>query len=122
MGLKVVTDGKPVTIYRQDKESQGGIKYTQYSIGVASKNANGEWVNGFIDCQFRKGVDIPNKSKIFINNSFYTVSEFNGKKYYKIFVMDYQMESAGTSVNNLPTNDMGFLNIPDGIAEENPFD
>ena len=79
MGLRITTDGKPVTVYRQDKTANSGTTYQQYSLGVASKDKDGNWVNGFIDCQFKKGVDVANKAKINITNGFYIVSEYNGK-------------------------------------------
>ena len=44
MGLKISTDGKPVTVYRQDKTTQSGATYQQYSLGVASKDKDGNWV------------------------------------------------------------------------------
>ena len=94
MGLKVTTDGKPVSVYRNDKQTQYGT-FTTYSLGVSSKDKDGNWINGYVDCQFKKGVDIPNKSKINITNSFYTVSEYQGKKYNKIFVMDYVIVEQG---------------------------
>ncbi len=119
MGLKVITDGKAVTVYRQDKTSQNGVAYTQYSLGISSKNANGEWVNGFLDCQFKKGTDIPNKSKIEIANSFYTVSEYNGKKYTKLFVLDFTVVENG-EVKTVPNN-TDFMNIPDGLDDGFPF-
>lgn len=118
MGLVVKTDGKPVTVYRQDKTSGSGVAYQQYSLGVASKDKDGNWVNGFVECQFKKGVDIPNKSKINIKNAFYIVSEYNGKKYYKIFIMEYEMEEAGASP--VQVDAAGFMSV-DAIDEELPF-
>lgn len=119
MGLKVTTDGRAVTIYRQDKTSQGGNSYTQYSIGVASKDRDGNWINGFIDCQFKKGVEIANKSKIHINNAFYTVSEYNGKKYYKLFIMEYEVEEGGEPAPRPAPDD--FMQISDSDLENMPF-
>lgn len=121
MGLKIITDDRYVTVYRQDKTSQNGKAYTQYSLGIASKNANGEWVNGFIDCQFKKGTDIPNKAKIEITNSFYTVSEYNGKKYNKLFVLDFTITEGGESNQPAPTGNEEWMNIPDGVDEGLPF-
>lgn len=117
MGLKIVTDSKPVTVIRQDKTSSAGNAYTQYSLMVSSKNTDNTWVSGFIEAQFKKGVDIANKTKININNAFYTVSEYNGKKYTKIFVLEYDVAEAG---EQKPSGD-GFMNIPDGIENELPF-
>lgn len=123
MGLKIITDGKPVTVYRQDKTSQNGVAYTQYSLGVSSKNTNDEWVNGFIDCQFKKGVEVSNKAKIEISNSFYTVNEYNGKKYYKLFILDFNVVEQGEVKQLAPTpnGDMGFMNIDTDLDEGLPF-
>ncbi len=121
MGLKVITDGKAVTVFRQDKTSQNGVPYTQYSLGISSKNANGEWVNGFIDCQFKKDVQVNNKAKIEIANSFYTVNEYNGKKYYKLFIMDFNVVENGES-QHVPQVDDSFMSIADDMDESGlPF-
>ena len=120
MALKVITDGKPVSVYRQDKVSSSGNAYTQYSIGVSSKNTEGNWVQGFIECAFRKGTDIPNKAKIEITNSFYTVNEYNGKKYLKLFVLDYTVVEGGQPAP--APNDNEWLNIPDNLDDSSlPF-
>lgn len=124
MGLKCVTDGRPVTIYRNEKTTQNGGKFATYSIGVASKDRDGNWVNAFIDCQFKKGIDVANKSKINISNSFYAVNEYNGNKYIKLFIMEFEIveqgEAAKAPASPAP-NDDGFMNIPDGIDTELPF-
>ena len=118
MGLKVVTDGKPVTVYANEKEAKNGGKFTTYSIAVSSKDKDGNWVNGYIDAQFKKGMEVPNKTKININNAFYLVTDYNGKKYLKLFVMDYTVAEAGETP--ISSGD-GFMNIPDGIDAELPF-
>ena len=122
MGLKIITDDRYVTVYRQDKTSQNGKAYTQYSLGVSSKNANDEWVNGFIDCQFKKGVEVPNKAKISIANSFYNVTEYNGKKYYKIFILDFEVVEGGEVPQNNPSGEE-WMQVPDGIDDSDglPF-
>ena len=113
MGLKIITDGKPVTVVRQDKTSSAGNAYTQYSLMVSSKNTDGAWVSGFIEAQFKKGVDIANKTKINITNAFYTVNEYNGKKYTKIFVLEYDVAEAGEA-----TKTDSFVDVDlDGIQD-----
>lgn len=119
MGLKITTDDKGVMIFRQDKTSQSGTPYTQYSMGVSSKDTNGEWVNGFVECGFKKGVEVPNKSKISINNAFYTVNEYNSKKYYKVMITDFNILESGQAAPVAPAD--GFVNVPDGIDEDLPF-
>lgn len=112
MALKVITDGKPVTVFRQDKTSNNGVAYTTYALGVSSKDTEGNWVNGFIDCKFKRGVELANKTKITINNAFYTCREYNGKAYLALMITDFSEEGQ-------PNND--FMNIPDNADEELPF-
>ena len=77
MGLKIVTDDRPVKIIRKDKVSAAGNAYTQYSAMVASKDKDGNWHNGFIDVSFKHGVSVDNKAQIAIKNAFPVVSEYN---------------------------------------------
>ena len=117
MALKVITDGKPVTVYRQDKTSSGGKAYTTYAVGVSSKDMEGNWVNGFIDCKFKSGVSVDNKAKITINNAFYTCREYNGKTYTSLMITEFDVNENGQPSSN--AND--FMTIPDGVDEELPF-
>lgn len=121
MGLKTVTDGKAVTVYRKDRDTQNGGKFTTYCIGIASKDKEGNWVNGFIDCQFKKGVEVNNKAKIEITNSFYTVSEYNGKKYTKLFILDFTVTEDGEVPVSQEEIDMSFMTIPDEVSDMLPF-
>ena len=122
MGLKVTTDGKPVTIYRKDKTTSSGKTFATYSIAVSSKDKDGNWTNGYLDCAFKKDVELNNKAKINITNSFYTVNEYNGKKYLKLFIMAFEVVEQGEVQPQSPSNDDGFMNIPDGLDAELPFE
>ena len=120
MGLTVTTDNKPVTVVRKDGVSQNGKAYTMYSLMYSFKNSNEEWKNVFVDCAFKKGTDLANKSKINITNAFLTGSEYNGNTKPKIFVLDYEVVE-GSQPAPTPNVDMGFMSIPDGISDELPF-
>ncbi len=121
MGLKIESDGKPVTVIRKDGTSQSGKAYTMYSLMYSFKNASEEWKNVFVDAQFRKGTDLANKSKINITNAFMTGSEYNGNTKPKIFVLDYEVVEGG----NQPapaSNDAKWMNIPDNLEDNGlPF-
>ena len=121
MGLKIVTDDKPVTVVRKDGTSQSGKAYTMYSLMYPFKNSNDEWKNVFIDAQFRKGTDLANKSKINVTNSFMTGSEYNGNTKPKIFVLDYTVVDGGNVQATVAPSDDGFMNIPDSLEDEMPF-
>ena len=115
MGIKCVTDSKPVTVVRKDGVSQSGKAYTMYSLMYSFKNSNEEWKNVFVDAQFRKGTDLANKSKINITNAFMTGSEYNGNTKPKIFVLDYEVVE-GSQPAPAPSGD-DFMSIPDGIDD-----
>lgn len=124
MGLIVKTDNRPVTVYTQERQTQNGGKFTTYALGVASKDSEGNWVNGFIDCNFKKtdAEKIVNKCKINITNSFYTVSEYNGRKYVKLFVLSFEVvESPKPAPAPIPSDGDDWMKIPEGIDEELPF-
>ena len=121
MGLTVTTDNKPVTVVRKDGVSQSGKAYTMYSLMYSFKNSNEEWKNVFVDCAFKKGTDLANKSKINITNAFMTGSEYNGNTKPKIFVLDYEVVEGGNQPAPAP-NDNEWLNIPDNLDDSSlPF-
>ena len=43
-----------------------------YSMGLAKKDINGEFINGYMTCKFRTGVEIDHKAKIYIKNAWLT--------------------------------------------------
>ena len=90
MGLVVTSDDKGVKIYANEKESANG-KFTAYSLGINSKNPNGEWVNGYINCKFKKGVSVANKSKIKIKSAFFVATKGGNKSYTHLMITDFEI-------------------------------
>lgn len=121
MGLTLKTDDKgPVMIFRKDKE-WNGTTFPVYSMGVSSKDRDGNYRNGFVGVQFKKDTDIPHKSKIKINNAFPVVREWDGGKSVEWFISDYEMVETGATTNNHSNNNNGFMNIPEGDDDMLPF-
>lgn len=124
MGLKIITDDRGVKIYRHEKTSAAGNPYVSYSMAVASKDKDGNWVNGFIDCTFKKGVEVNHKSVINIKNAFYTCSKYNDKVYVKVMITDFYVVDEGekpVAQGGIEVDPDGFMAIPDGIPDELPF-
>ena len=119
MGLIVTTDEKGVKVFANEKESANG-KFMSYSVGVSSKNQNGEWVNGYISCRFKKGVSVPNKAKIKINKGFFVASKSGEKSYTHLMVTDFKVIEGGESSSAAQDADE-FMKIPDNIDDEQPF-
>ena len=118
MGLIVTTDEKGVKVYATEKEGQYG-KYTRYSVGVSSKDKDGNWVNGYIECKFKKGVSIPNKARIQINKAFFVASKGGEKSYTHLMIMDYKIIEGGETSAAQDADE--FMKIPEGIDEDQPF-
>ena len=124
MGLKIITEQTTVTVYVNERQTQNG-SFKTYSIGVSSKDKDGNWVNGFLPCNFRKGTDIANKSKITISNSFPTVRKYTDKTGTErteigIFVLDYEVVEGGNQPAPAPSGDMDFMKI-DTDMDSLPF-
>lgn len=74
-----------------------------YSTSLSTKQADGSYKNKYINVGFKKGVNIPNKTKINIKNGwltfdFYTNKEGKEESVFKIFVSEY--EAAGVQNNS----------------------
>lgn len=119
MGLTVTSDEKGVKVIRKDKTWSGGT-FATYSLMISSK-VNDEWLNGFTDCVFKKGVEVENKAIIKINNAFYTVSKSGDRTYVKLMITDFDVIKPGVPLNKPTVDSEGFMQIPDNIDEELPF-
>ena len=60
-----IVENYPVTIFRNDTE-----KGVFYSVGLSKKDVNGNYVNGYKNVRFKKGVEVANKTKIYIKKAF----------------------------------------------------
>ena len=126
MGLKIITEQTPVKVYVNERQTQNGT-FKTYSIGVSSKDKDGNWVNGFLPCNFRKGTEIANKSKISISNSFPTVRKYTDntgteRTEIGIFVLDYEVVEGGQPQPTAASNNNDWLNIPDNLDDSSlPF-
>lgn len=72
-----------------------------YSTTLSKKNQDGSYTNAYIGVAFKKGVDIPNKTKINITDGFLTFDQYEkeGKiiTNLKIFVKDYENVGANST-------------------------
>ena len=75
-----------VMVFRYD-----GQYGANYSIGLSKKDKEGNYENGYMPCKFKKGVDIPNKTKIKITNAWLTFNQKDKKTYPYILISDYEL-------------------------------
>lgn len=115
MGLKLITDDKPVKVIKKERSWSGGI-FNVYSLMVSSKGKDGNWTNGFVDAQFKKADEskVTNKCKIMIKNAFPTVNESNGKTYTKWMITDFDVVEEGEK----PVSGDEFVNVDPNAVDE----
>lgn len=73
-----------VMIFKNDKGN--------YRIGMSKKDRNNQYFNGYMNCRFKKGVDVANQTKIIIKNAF--ISFYLREKETVPYVMIVEFENA----------------------------
>lgn len=62
-----------------------------YSIGLSKKNKNGAYENGFISARFKKGVELENKTRIKVKDSWLSFNINENKTFLYIFINDFEI-------------------------------
>lgn len=62
-----------------------------YKIGLSKKDINGNYINGYMLCSFKKGTDIPDKSFINIKNGWVDFYLKDKETIPFIFINDYEI-------------------------------
>ncbi len=84
MGLRVITDDRPIKVWRND---QG--QFPRYSVSI-SKKVDDKYENLYIDLHFPRGTELQNGEEITIKDSFPSFNIGNdGKKYQYIQVREF---------------------------------
>ena len=82
--IKTTVEGDCM-VFRKDFDGRA-----TYSTTLSKKNIDGEWENGYIPIQFKKGVELANKTRITITNgwlSFYKTKDNKTVPY--IFCLEF---------------------------------
>lgn len=79
-----ITSDKNEMVFRKDYNGK-----PSYTIGLQKKNKEGEYVNGYIKANFRKGVDLNNKTKIKIKNGWLDFYKDGDKTVPTLFIDDF---------------------------------
>lgn len=78
--MKIIQE-YPVKVFDREYE---GRKY--YKIGLSKKNEDGTYKNGYIDCHFRKDVEVDTSKKIYLQDCWLDFYVKDKKTYPHIFV------------------------------------
>lgn len=81
-----ITSNKTEMIFRKEFDGK-----PVYSIGLSRKNKDGDYINGYITANFRDGVDIPDRSRIKINNAWLSFYKKENITIPTIFISDFEL-------------------------------
>ena len=84
-----VIDNYSKMVFRKDNEY--GVFYT---LGLSKKDRNDQYINGYMNCRFKKGVSLPNMTKIFIKSAFIDFYlDKNNRTVTYLMITDYELAS-----------------------------
>jgi hypothetical protein len=82
-----VLDSYSKMVFRKDNEFG-----TFYQIGLSKKDRNGNYINGYMNVRFKKGVSAPNMTKIVIKNAFIDFYlDKNNRTVPYIMILEYEL-------------------------------
>lgn len=82
-----------------------------HSIGLSKKLQDGTYEKGYMNCRFRKGVDVPNMTRIRITNGWIDFYNSQGKTVPTVFISEF--DYLDENINN----DFGFDSSLDGDSD-----
>lgn len=62
-----ITSERPLMVFK--REYNGRVFY---NLGLSKKDRNNNYINGYMACEFRKGVQLADKTRIYLKNAFIT--------------------------------------------------
>lgn len=85
--MNIVND-KSVKVFLKDYQGK-----ELYSVGISKKDQNGNYINGYISCRFKKDVHLKNKSTIKIKNAWldFYLKDKETRPY--IFINEFELVS-----------------------------
>lgn len=81
-----ITNDKEVMIFKN--EYNGRINY---SVGLTKKDKDGKYINGYMNVQFKKDIELENQTKIKIKEAWLSFNQHEKKTYPYIFINDFEL-------------------------------
>ena len=85
-----IISNKEEMVFRKDYNGK-----PSYSLGLSKKDKDGKYINGYVKVNFKKGVELENKSKIKIKNAWLDFYKDNEKTIPTIFINEFEMTQEG---------------------------
>lgn len=100
----------PEIIFKNEKDGKAF-----YSVGLSNKDQNGNYTNGYMKVQFKKDVDVEDRTKIIIKDGFVGFYKTkNGDTVNYLFITDFEIANKEIKVEK---NDVETTNEPDPYEE-----
>ena len=109
--IKTEVTGK-ARIYR--KEYNGRVFF---ETQLSKKDKDGEWMNGYIGIQFKKGVDVPDKTDIEITKAWIDFYVKDKKTVPFIFCLEFEADDLPSKNNKAPDLPEGFAMLTDDESD-----
>lgn len=106
-----------VMIFRNERDGR-----VSYSVGLSRKNQDGGYENSYFPIKFKKGIDLANKTRIKLLNSYLTFDNYTDKDgknrtFNYIMVIDFESE-AKIEENSRKDVDRAFEELGKELSEE----
>jgi len=111
-----ISNEYPIMIFRN--EYDGNV---YYKTSLSKKDINGNYINGYIQCKFKKGVEIENKTNIYIKKAFLSFYNKNDATIPYIFISEF--ETIDEVIEKTQTKSVETIKQDEIIIDENelPF-
>ena len=78
-----------------------------YNIGLSKKNKDGGYDNGYIQARFRKDVEIEDKTRIKVKESWLSFNKNENKTFPFVFINDFEILAEAKPKQEDPFKEMG---------------
>lgn len=85
-----IISNKEEMVFRKDYNGK-----PSYSLGLSKKDKDGKYINGYVKVNFKKGVELDNKSKIKIKNAWLDFYKDNEKTMPTVFINEFEIVENG---------------------------
>ena len=102
----------PVMIFKREYEGK-----TYYSVSLSKKDRDGKYINGYMSCRFKNGVEVDNQTKIYIKNAWmdFYLKDKETKPY--IFINEFQTVEEVIDNNKKSNSEI----LKDVMQDKDPF-
>lgn len=103
-----INNDYPVMVFKREHNGN-----TFYSLGLSKKDKDGNYTNGYMPCQFKMGVSVEDKTKIYIKNAWLTF--YLKDKETKPYIFINEFETVGEAIQQAK------MEQPTEQPKEDPF-